>query len=139
MLNIYNFYTDPKSLKAPGEQTVQQWAEERKEALKHLTTDLYELQNDYNVELASNTKPNGEVWWSARWGRDGRIEFYIPSNALVVYEVDRTGNIIDTHMDVHNIVNTLADALHVDGAFTNYDDEDDYEYDEYEDEDEYDD
>jgi hypothetical protein len=139
MLNVYNYHNEPKSLIAPPEQMVKQWAEDRKEELKHLTNDLYALQDDYNVGLASNTKPNGEIWWAAKWGRDSTIEFYIPPDMLVVHEVDRAGNITTTHTDIHDIVNTIADALHIDGAF-NRDDEYDDEYEEeYEDEDEYDD
>ena len=49
----------------------------------------------------------------------------------MVYEVDYTGNIINTHYDMHDMVNELADMLHKDGVWNEEDDydEDDDEYD----------
>lgn len=144
MLNVYNYHTDPKSLKAPSDATVRQFKDERDEQMKHFTNDLYELQDDYDVRIASSTKPDGDIWYSASWvGRHrasrGKISFYIPANQFTVCILDETGQTVETLPDPHEMINLLADELNQDGAHAGYDEEeDDYEEDEYEDE-EYDD
>lgn len=131
MLNLYNYYTAPKKLPAPGEQVVQEWVAERKEKMPKFLNDLWELQDDYAVDIGGNDKPNGDSWYYAKWGRDGRTTFYIPAESFTVHEVDYTGRTTVVYSDPHDIINAIADELRMNGAYR--DDDDDYEEDEYED------
>jgi hypothetical protein len=142
MLNIYNYHTDPKSLAVPSDKVAQEWKKERDDELPHFTRELYALQNDYNVQIASDTKQDGTIWFATSWTRrshsvlKGRLSFLIPPDAFVVHVLDEVGHTVEIIPDPHDMISQFTDELNHDGAFA---EEDEYEYeDEYEDE-EYDD
>jgi hypothetical protein len=138
MLNVYNYYISPKSLPAPGEKVVQEWVAERNKEMPKFLNDLWYLQSDYDVGIGHNEKPNGDSWFSAKWGRDGIITFYIPAESFTAHEVDNTNQSISIYADPHDIINILADELRLDGAYREDDEDDAYE-DDYDQYDQYDD
>lgn len=129
MLNIYNYYTDPKKLPAPGGDIVKEWKQERDEKMSFFMNDLWELQDDYDVQIAHTDKPNCESWFTVRWGRDRRESFYIPAETFIAWVVSYSGQHETIYSDPHDIINMLADEMSHDGAFRQDDDEDDYEID----------
>lgn len=134
MLNVYNYYAQPKSLSSPSEHIVKEWKKERDEKMPKFQNDLWELQDDWEVNIGQNEKPNGDHWYTVRWGRDGRVTFYIPAESFVAREVDYAGKVIATYSDPDDIVNMLADELRLDGAYRQDDDDDfNFDDDEYED------
>ncbi len=129
MLNVYNYYLASKSLPAPGEKVVQQWVAKRTEEMPGFLKEFWKLQDDYKVDMNHNDKPNGDSWFSAKWGRDEKITFYIPAQSFAAYDVDNIGNIIDIYPDPYYMLDEISDSLSIDGAYG----DDDYEDDEYED------
>ena len=136
MLNIYDYHTNPTSLKSPSTETSAKFKQERDERLKYFFIDLYALEDDYDCTISRQNRQDGSIAFTMRSPKVANMTFVISAHSVNVYAVDNIGNITET-VNIDDVVDLIVDELQSASAYrNNYEDEDDYEE---ENEDEYDD
>lgn len=135
MLNLYHYYDKPSDLNQQGYDQLQT---EYNAKVKDFESDLYELQDSYDVNITHHPNTNKfTVKWNGRL-EHGTMNIEIPENRLIAQFMDRVGSIESTH-DLDEVISILKHELDMAHAFYNDEEENDEEEDEnwdYDEEDE---